>query len=276
MIAAAAPQPVLLLVDDEDNIRKALQRALRGAGYRILTAGSGAEALELLTREPVQVILSDQRMPEMTGAEFLGRVKELYPDTVRIVLSGYTDLSTITDAINRGAIYKFLTKPWDDALLRENIAEAFRHFALRRENERLAAELKTANAELSSINRELEQRVEQKTRQALLNLRALQVSQEILENLPVAVLGVDSEGCIAVANRAAHALLGECDELLVGRALAQVLPPELRAALARLDDGAAADMPLVALGDKGTVALSARPLGQNSDAQGTILVLALR
>src|SRR5690606_13449371 len=81
---------------------------------RILAAGNVRDAFDLLATNEVQVILSDQRMSDMSGTEFLGRVKTLYPDTVRMVLSGYTDLATVTDAINRGAIYRFLTKPWND------------------------------------------------------------------------------------------------------------------------------------------------------------------
>ncbi len=116
----------LLIVDDEPNILTSLSRLLRREGYNILTAGSPAEAFEHLARNPVQVILSDQRMPEMSGTEFFARVRQLYPDTIRIVLTGYTDIESVTGAINRGAIYKFLTKPWDDDLLREQIREAFR------------------------------------------------------------------------------------------------------------------------------------------------------
>lgn len=115
----------LLLVDDEPDILNSLKRLLRRNGYRILTAGSAAEGLELLSLNRVQVIVSDQRMPIMSGSEFLSRVKSLYPDTMRIVLSGYTELDALTDAINRGAIYKFVTKPWDDVELRETIREAF-------------------------------------------------------------------------------------------------------------------------------------------------------
>ncbi len=116
----------LLLVDDEPNILSSLTRLLRREGYRILTATSPLEAFELLAKQPVQVIVSDQRMPEMSGTEFLARVRQLYPDTIRLVLTGYTDIDSITGAINLGAIYKFLTKPWDDDLLREQIREAFR------------------------------------------------------------------------------------------------------------------------------------------------------
>lgn len=98
---------------------------MRREGYRILTAGSGSQGLELLASHPVQVILSDQRMPSMSGTEFLRRVNDLHPDTVRIVLSGYTDLESVTRAVNGGAIYKFLRKPWDDAHLIEHIRDAF-------------------------------------------------------------------------------------------------------------------------------------------------------
>lgn len=77
----------------------------------------------------MQVIISDQRMPEMSGTEFLSQVKAIHPNTVRIVLSGYTDLKSVTDAINQGAIYKFLTKPWDDSQIREHIQQAFHYHA---------------------------------------------------------------------------------------------------------------------------------------------------
>jgi EAL domain-containing protein (putative c-di-GMP-specific phosphodiesterase class I)/CheY-like chemotaxis protein len=116
----------LLLVDDEQNVLNALRRLLRREGYHILTAGSGAEALELLALHPVQVIISDQRMPGMSGVEFLSKVKELYPETVRISLSGYSEITTVTDAINKGAIWKYITKPWDDELLLQEIRSAFR------------------------------------------------------------------------------------------------------------------------------------------------------
>lgn len=120
----------LLIVDDEDNVRRALLRLLRRDGYRILEANSAAAGLELLASESIQVILSDQRMPGMNGTEFLSRVKAIYPNTVRMVLSGFTELSSVTEAVNRGAIYKFLTKPWDDAELRTHVADAFARYEI--------------------------------------------------------------------------------------------------------------------------------------------------
>ncbi len=124
--AATRPERTLLLVDDEENVLRSLVRLFRRDGYQILTANSVSEAFDLLASNSAQVILSDQRMADMSGTEFLTRVRDLYPDTIRIVLSGYTDLATITDAINRGAIYRFLTKPWNDEELREHILDAFR------------------------------------------------------------------------------------------------------------------------------------------------------
>ncbi len=115
----------LLIVDDEDSVRSALKRLLRSDGYRILTAASPDEAFPILAETEVGVIIADQRMPGMTGAEFLARVKDLHPRSMRIVLSGFTDLQTVTDSVNRGAVYKLLLKPWDNEELRTEIRQAF-------------------------------------------------------------------------------------------------------------------------------------------------------
>jgi diguanylate cyclase (GGDEF)-like protein/PAS domain S-box-containing protein len=148
--------PTLLLVDDEPNILRALRRVLRGSDCHILTAGSGAEGLAVLAAQQVDVIVSDQRMPGMTGVDFLRAVKRLYPETVRIVLSGYTELDAVTSAVNEGAIYKFLTKPWDDAQLRGHIADAVAHKQMADDNRRLNMEVLAANQGLAAANRRLE------------------------------------------------------------------------------------------------------------------------
>jgi len=132
---ATRPERTLLLVDDEENVLRSLTRLFRRDGYQILTASSVREAFDLLASREVQVIVSDQRMADMDGTQFLTRVRDLYPDTIRMVLSGYTDLATITEAINRGAIYRFLTKPWNDDQLREHIRDAFRAYEVRADSE---------------------------------------------------------------------------------------------------------------------------------------------
>ena len=115
----------LLLVDDEENILRALKRVLRSDGYRILTALNAHDGLEILRKNDVEVIVCDQRMPGVSGTEFFSNVKKMYPDTVRIMLSGYSDAVAVTDAINRGTIYKFLTKPWNDEDIRQQVRVAF-------------------------------------------------------------------------------------------------------------------------------------------------------
>jgi DNA-binding NtrC family response regulator len=115
-------------VDDEVNLLAAIRRSMRQSGYRVLVAASAREAFEILATTEVGVIVCDQRMRGMSGTEFLARVKQMYPAAVRMVLSGYTDLQSVTDAVNRGAIFKFLTKPWVDEELDEAVREAFAEF----------------------------------------------------------------------------------------------------------------------------------------------------
>ena len=122
------PEQTLLLVDDDLLVITVTERILSGEGYRILSATSAREGFELLATNRVGVVLCDQRMPGMSGLEFLRRVKDLYPETVRIALSGYANMAMVTDAINQGAIYKFLTKPVSNALLRQTIKQAFERF----------------------------------------------------------------------------------------------------------------------------------------------------
>jgi diguanylate cyclase (GGDEF)-like protein/PAS domain S-box-containing protein len=115
----------LLLIDDEPHVLTALERILRRIGCRILTASSALDAFDLMATHEVGVILCDQRMPEMTGVEFFARIRHMYPATVRMILSGYADVAAVTDAINVGAVYKFLNKPWDANELGSIVDDAF-------------------------------------------------------------------------------------------------------------------------------------------------------
>jgi diguanylate cyclase (GGDEF)-like protein len=124
---AAAP-PTVLLIDDEPMVLAALERLLRQDQYQVLSATCAEQAFDLLARNQVHLVLCDQRMDGMSGTELLDRIKDLYPDTLRIILSGQTELATIMDSINRGALYRFYTKPWDNRELRENIRAAIRHY----------------------------------------------------------------------------------------------------------------------------------------------------
>ncbi|MFZ2406900.1 MAG: response regulator [Methylobacter sp.] len=277
MTELAQTSRTVLLVDDEINIINALKRCLRRDGYTILTANSGEEGLALLAKHEVGVIISDQRMPHMTGVEFLRKVKTLYPKTLRIVLSGYTELESVTSAINEGAIYKFLTKPWDDDLLRDNIREAFQYYEMELENLRLTRELQSANEKLSMLNQNLEQKVADKTREIVHSINLLQISQEILEHLPIGIIGIDDRNMIVASNRRAEALfcqpLGSCLlGLMAGDALPEVLLQLLQKVypgdLVQLDGG------IVTLNEGVSMQVLISTMGDLSQSKGVIMVLS--
>ncbi len=216
----------LLLVDDEPNIVSALRRLFRREGYRIATASSGAEGLQRMAEYEVDVVLSDQRMPGMTGVEFLRRAKELYPDTVRMVLSGYTELQSITDAVNEGAIYRFLTKPWDDQRLLVHVQEAFAHKEMADENKRLASEVITASEALAAANERLERVLGSQQQQIDQESARADAVRDLVEQLPVPLLGIDPDGTIVLANQEAQRTLGLTIPLL-GEAAATVLQQDM-------------------------------------------------
>ncbi len=122
----------LLLVDGDVDAATALKRLLRADGYQILAAATAADAFELLARHTVHVIICDHGVTSMDGAELLSRVKTLYPDMIRMMMSGHAVINSVIDAINRGGIYRFLTKPWDDGVLRDSVRDAFHHYWLSR------------------------------------------------------------------------------------------------------------------------------------------------
>ncbi len=228
-LLARRRERTLLLVDDEPNIVSALRRLFRREGYRIATAGSGAEGLQRMAEYEVDVVLSDQRMPGMTGVEFLRRAKELYPDTVRMVLSGYTELQSITDAVNEGAIYRFLTKPWDDERLLVHVREAFAHKEMADENKRLASEVITASEALATANQQLEQVLGSQQQQIDQESARADAVRDMVELLPVPLLGIDPDGTIVLANQEAQRTLGLATPLL-GEPAAAVLQQDLPAA----------------------------------------------
>jgi two-component system response regulator HupR/HoxA len=141
----------ILVVDDESDILRAFELSY-GDDFTVLTAEGGPRALDVLAHEDVSVIVSDQRMPGMDGSEFLERSMSVRPESVRIVLTGYTDIDALVRAVNRSRIYRYLSKPWDDEEMRTALTRAIELFNLTRENARLVDELKRVNERLTVEN----------------------------------------------------------------------------------------------------------------------------
>lgn len=159
-----AMQLGVLFVDDEENILRSLRRLFMDEEFAIFIASSGEQGLEILKNtQDIALIVSDQRMPGMTGAEFLEKAKITRPETLRILLTGYSDINAVVDAINRGGAYRYLTKPWDDEVLKQNIREAVKVFALTRENQRLGEIIRQQNKKLKNWNAELQEMVQLQT-----------------------------------------------------------------------------------------------------------------
>ncbi|TDJ16316.1 MAG: response regulator [Deltaproteobacteria bacterium] len=155
----------VLFVDDEVNILKALQRLMRSEPVNVVCSSRATEALELLEKTGAQVVVSDQRMPEMSGVDFLSQVRERRPDVVRMMLTGYTEMEIAVEAINRGEIYRLITKPWNDDELRATIRQAFDHADLKGEIRRLNQVTREQNFKLQDMNHNLESKVRERTKQ---------------------------------------------------------------------------------------------------------------
>jgi diguanylate cyclase (GGDEF)-like protein/PAS domain S-box-containing protein len=266
LIRIQTKERTVLLVDDEPHIVAALKRLLRPDGYRILSADSGPEGLAMLASHPVDIIVADQRMPGMTGVQFLREAKRLHPQTIRIVLSGHTELQSVTDAINEGAVYRFMTKPWDDEQLRGFIDQAFRHKELADENQQLSLKVMTANQELASSNRQLQEVLAQKQRALLLGEHNLDVMRETLMSLALPVLAIDDDGLIAYANAQAEELFGSEQALLAQKAAARL--PGLRMLNERMQPGGPAGYE----GPDGkTYLVHRKNMGSMSQSKGTVI-----
>jgi putative nucleotidyltransferase with HDIG domain len=154
----------ILCVDDEPNILSSLRRMLSLEGFEVFTAESGAEALKLLAQHPMNVIISDMQMPQMNGTELLAKVGQQWPQTMRLMLTGASDVSGAIEAINQGAIYRYTAKPWNDEELLSTIKSAIAYGALANEHDRLQALTESQKKSLNEMVDTLESRVQERTK----------------------------------------------------------------------------------------------------------------
>jgi two-component system NtrC family sensor kinase len=227
-------QVKILCVDDEKNVLRALRRLFLDDDYEIFYAVSAEEGLEILrANEEIQIVISDYRMPGMNGVDFLRKVYRNWPDTVRMVLSGYADTAAVVEAINDGQIFKFIAKPWDEEELRTTIRMGLERYFLKKKNLQLMDELKASNRKLREINESLEVFVKNNP-EAALKLHDWSAFQNILSFLPMGLLGINSEGAIIHCNDTARALLGGPDAEVLGRPWPAVLPDQFHPYMEKL------------------------------------------
>jgi DNA-binding NtrC family response regulator len=143
----------ILLVDDEPNVVSSLKRALMDEPYKIHTASSGVEGLSILKENRIKLVISDEKMPGMSGSEFLSVVKQLFPDTIRIILTGHASIQAAMNAVNNGEIYRFFAKPWNEIELKLSIRSAIEKYDLEAENTKLLKTVKRQASELHLLEK---------------------------------------------------------------------------------------------------------------------------
>jgi CheY-like chemotaxis protein len=194
----AKPRPRLLIVDDEEAILETMTFTFED-DYEVFTGMSASEGLALLDKHaPIAVVISDQRMPEMTGVEFLAKVFARSPATQRIILTGFADMNAIIRAINDGHVYAYITKPWEPDQLKQVVRRAAEHHALTCENERLLADLRTANVFLEGV----------------------------MDQLDTGAVALDARGLVRAVNKPARQFLGLVGDVR-GKDLRDALPREV-------------------------------------------------
>ena len=146
-------RPTILFVDDEENILSALVRLFRKEDYEIITATSGMDALKIMEEKDISVVVSDNRMPGMTGIDLLAKAKEISPDAMRIMLTGYSDLEAAIAAINKGEVYRFITKPWNDEELKLTVMQSLEHRDLVLKNRTLTKTVKMQSVIFSQLEK---------------------------------------------------------------------------------------------------------------------------
>jgi two-component system NtrC family sensor kinase len=265
----------MICVDDETGVLRALRRLFMDEDYEIEYFSSAQDALARMADFIPDLIISDYRMPEMNGVDFLKLTKNLYPDAVRIILSGYTDSDAIVSLINDGEIYKYITKPWDDQEMLITIRRALEQYDLLMENIRLAVKVVEQNELLQKINDELERRVSERTRELTYKNHALQTAHNILNHLATGILGVNDDGTIIMGNRMASLLLGIEAPKLIGHSIRDVLPPLLVEKITDLTDHLAHDAllgdPTRAPAELADQKICCSPLREGNTVYGTIV-----
>lgn len=258
-------ESTVLFVDDEESILRSLQRSLRKEPYRILTASSGEEGLKVIANEDVELVVSDQRMPIMTGSQFLQKVRECNPYIVRVILSGYAEPGIIVDAINNGGVYRFIAKPWNDDELKAALRQCLEHYSIVQDNRRLSELSARQVQDLERLNLRLASTMAERT-------LSLALAQDVLESLPHIVLGISRDLELVLSNHAARRELPALASSLPGADIVTLLPEAAVSAVRQcLQSGT--DITCMIDWDGRPLRAHAALLGEPAEPRGCVLLL---
>ncbi len=256
----------ILCVDDEANILSSLKRLFRNEDYKLLTAMSAKDGLSVLENQPVHVVISDYMMPGMTGTEFLYAVKQRFPNTVRVILSGYADLQAVLEAINKGAVFRFLTKPWGDEELKVSVRQCLAQYDLIQQNHDLISQIKSQNEEMNKLNNHLQKVVERQK-------QSLELFRGMSEQIPVPIIGINQEGTIIFVTKKVTEVFPLLSKVTSGDDVKGSLPPPIVEALKDKLGGSTPVAPLQFHHDGQQFYLPTTPLKERRALSGYILVL---
>ncbi len=214
----------IVIVDDEKPIQRSVKRLLAFESYDIICCNNAEEAMSAVEQYLPAVIVSDQHMPGMQGVDLLRKVREISPNTSRILFSGHIDVELLRQAVNGGEVYRFITKPWNDEELVMAVRLGVERSQLLAENERLHQKSIQQNQQLQKFNANLEAMVEQRSNALELRNSALQLNQDVLDHLPVIVVGIDPSGQIVLANALAREIF---NDIILGDPANACLPEDL-------------------------------------------------
>lgn len=197
--------PAILFVDDEVGVLRSMKRLFRRGSYDVYTANSAEEGLELLQKQEVKVIVSDQRMAGTTGTEFLKKAQTICPNSIRVILSGYAEMHAVVAAINDGHVYRFVTKPWDDEELCDIIAECMARYDMEEAYRQRVGTLEDEQRDHQDVLR---------FKESLITL-----AREVLDKLPMGIAAIDKDLCVVYANDQLGAAMGDQPDIIPGQRL---------------------------------------------------------
>jgi FixJ family two-component response regulator len=220
----------ILVVDDDANVAKSVKRLLLEYNFTALTASTSQQALETLNNEHnISVVIADQRMPLMNGVDLFEEMQKTHPCVKRILLTGYTEIEALRQAVNLGGIFKLLLKPWEDKELIECVEESVKAF-------QYGQEIEASKQELAKMKFELESTVTHNTRILNMNIQSLQRYEKVVEQLPIGIIGIGEDGMVILTNQQF------CKDFNVDRSIGGVaytrgLPQEMHTLVENFSDG---------------------------------------